>query len=63
MGDEVELCPPDIRDLVYQTVDSSLTFDTMEEKVISWASNKGCVEERNAIHHGYRSVEGCSRLG
>ena len=35
-----ELCPPDIRDLIFQTVDSGLTFDTMKEKVISWASNK-----------------------
>ena len=35
-----ELCPPDMRNLIFQTVDSSLTFDTMEEKVISWASNK-----------------------
>ena len=35
-----ELCPPDIRDLIFQTVDSGLKFDTMKEKVISWASNK-----------------------
>ena len=35
-----ELCPPDIRDLIFQTVDSGLMFDTMKEKVISWASNK-----------------------
>ena len=50
-----ELCPPDIRDLIFQTVDSGLTFDTMKEQ--------GCVEERNASPHGHRSVEGCSRLG
>ena len=36
----IELCPPDIRDLIFQTVDSGLKFDTMKEKVISWASNK-----------------------
>ena len=35
-----ELFPPDIRDLIFETVDYSLTFDTMTEKVISWASNK-----------------------
>ena len=29
-----ELCPPDIRDLIFQTVDSGLKFDTMKEKVI-----------------------------
>ena len=33
-------CPPDTRDLIFQAVDSGLTFDTMKEKVISWASNK-----------------------
>ena len=40
MTAQTELCPPDIRDLIFQTVDSRLTFDTMKEKVISWVSNK-----------------------
>ena len=26
-----ELCPPDMRDLIFQTVDSGLTFDTMKD--------------------------------
>ena len=45
-----ELCPPDLRDLIFQTVDSGLTFDTMKEKVISWASNKVASRKEMPVH-------------
>ena len=55
-----ELWPPDMRDLIFQTVDSGLKFDTMKEKVISWASNKVASRKEMPVP---MDIEGCSRLG
>ena len=35
-----ELCTEEIRDMIYQNVDSGATFEVIKEKVVSWVSNR-----------------------
>ena len=35
-----EICTSDIRDMVYQNIDTTKTYDAMREKVVSWVSNR-----------------------
>ena len=35
-----EICTGDIRDMVYQNVDTTKTYEAMREKVVSWVSNR-----------------------
>ena len=35
-----EICTGDIRDMIYQNVDTTKNYDAMREKVVSWVSNR-----------------------
>ena len=35
-----EICTGEIRDMIYQNVDTTKTYETMREKVVSWVSNR-----------------------
>ena len=35
-----EICTGDIRDMIYQNVDTTKTYEAMKEKVVSWVSNR-----------------------
>ena len=35
-----EICTGDIRDMIYQNVDTTKTYEAMREKVVSWVSNR-----------------------
>ena len=58
-----EPCPPDMRELIFQTVDSGLTFDTTKEKVISWACNNVASREVMPVPMDIGRLKEYSRLG
>ena len=35
-----EICTGDVRDMIYQNVDTTKNYDAMREKVVSWVSNR-----------------------
>ena len=35
-----ELCPPEVREMVFQNLGENSTYKTMKEKIVSWLSNK-----------------------
>ena len=35
-----EICPMEIRDMVYQNLDNGYNFDTIKEKIVSWVGNR-----------------------
>ncbi len=37
----IELCPPEVQDMIYQTVDEvNENYEKAKQRVVSWAANK-----------------------